>query len=269
MTNSAATKLVAFHGDARLRDLVVAGVRAHADADDFIRGTYRDWRFDGSDNSRFRGCAVGCTLDTIRRIEFPNTADPWIDGTHRIFYGDHTLYERYLGVPANLAVLEDHLFEHMPIPDYREWPVRFIEAIVPGTDLSQVADRFALDLVSNPEGWIARTLFGRQEDDTRFRFPVVAGLQAHIDPNMTTPTYDFWSSTDRLIRECVYEFDRRDDETGEYLGFALRALANVALSYSYQSRICVLESSDVPEREYARLAGVLVGLIASAPMATP
>ena len=38
-----------------------AGMRAHAEADDLIRGTYGD-----TDSGRFRGCAVGCNIEVVK-----------------------------------------------------------------------------------------------------------------------------------------------------------------------------------------------------------
>ena len=88
------------------KEMYLARVRAHRAADELVRGI--GWETDG----RTRGCAIGCTLNTY----------------------DHSLYPSLLGVPEQLAYLEDWLFEQM-IAGHQEWPERFLDAIEPGSDL--------------------------------------------------------------------------------------------------------------------------------------
>ena len=60
---------------------VLERLEDHRKMDRIVQGTY--WNSDG------RGCAVGCTLESVR--------DCLQDS--RIDHGAHGLYERYLGVP--------------------------------------------------------------------------------------------------------------------------------------------------------------------------
>jgi len=90
---------------------ILEQLRAHAKADAIIKGQY--WE-DG------RGCAVGCTIHS----------------------GDHAEYEPRFGIPRMLAWLEDRIFEGLPNDRAVAWPVRFIEAVQPGTDLSRVGWQF-------------------------------------------------------------------------------------------------------------------------------
>jgi hypothetical protein len=67
-----------------------------------------------------KGCAVGCAIHSM----------------------DHTMYERYFGIPVMLAHVEDRIFEGLSPAEAKEWPLRFIHAVPVGADLSQVGPRF-------------------------------------------------------------------------------------------------------------------------------
>lgn len=103
----------AFHGSDQLKDKYLARVMNHAKADQLVKGRY--WEFG-------KGCAVGCTVHSSNHID----------------------YETELGIPAELARIEDRLFERLPNDQAQQWPFRFLAAIRPGADLSKVGPRFAL-----------------------------------------------------------------------------------------------------------------------------
>ena len=103
----------AFHNDQAIKDKYLARVRAHRAADELIRGT--GW--DGH-----RGCAIGCTLERY----------------------EHARYPIELGVPEQIAYLEDHLFERLPLDAAMAWPERVLSAIRVGADLSRVWPEFAI-----------------------------------------------------------------------------------------------------------------------------
>ena len=118
------TELRAYHGDPAIKAKYLARVRAHREADRLIQGT--GW--EGG-----KGCAVGCTLEAY----------------------DHALYETELGIPVALAHLEDAVFEGLDASTAQYWPERFLSAIEPGADLSQVGDQFVLWLLSGADSPIA------------------------------------------------------------------------------------------------------------------
>lgn len=103
--------LIAYHGKQEVKDEYINRVRAHREADQLVKEFY----WDGS-----KGCAVGCTIHGK----------------------DHGKYETALGIPRQLAYLEDRLFEKMPDERSQRWPEEFLQAITPGADLTGVADRF-------------------------------------------------------------------------------------------------------------------------------
>jgi hypothetical protein len=117
--------LQAYHNDPKIKAKYLRRVRAHQKADQIVQG-YGYWK-DG------KGCAVGCTL-----------------------HGDHHAdYETELGIPAELAYLEDHFFECLPVEVARDWPARFLSAIKPGANLTRVYDLWsAWNLIDPVDGVI-------------------------------------------------------------------------------------------------------------------
>ncbi len=105
----------------------LAELARHREQDMIVQGTY--WQ-DG------RGCAVGCSLNSVRQLT-----------NCRLHRNDHAAYEEYLGVPTALAELEDEIFESLPVEQARLWPERFATAIPVGADLSGVVDAFLTRLL--------------------------------------------------------------------------------------------------------------------------
>jgi hypothetical protein len=101
----------AFHGKKAIKAKYLSRVRAHAAADKIVKGIY----WEGG-----RGCAVGCTIHG------------W----------DHRKYETELGIPRWLALLEDRIFEGMPLDQAKRWPERFLSAIAVGQDLKGIKKPF-------------------------------------------------------------------------------------------------------------------------------
>lgn len=101
------TKLIAFHGKQEIKDKYIARVKAHQEADEIEKGYY--WE-------NGKGCAVGCTIEG----------------------NEHNRYETELGIPTILAQLEDGIFENLPNEYAKTFPLKFLEAIPVGADLSNV-----------------------------------------------------------------------------------------------------------------------------------
>jgi hypothetical protein len=120
-----ARKLIAFHGDVKVKAKYEARIHAHKLADQIIHGTY--WE-DG------KGCAVGCTIHS----------------------DNHAEYETLLGIPRILARLEDGIFEALPNERALEWPGQFLKAIPVGADLSGVWPKFAQWLLTDPENGVIK-----------------------------------------------------------------------------------------------------------------
>lgn len=103
--------MIAYHNDSKIKSNILRVLRAHYDHDDFVKGIY--WQ-------NGKGCAVGCTIQSGRHIE----------------------YESRFGIPVALARLEDSIFEGLPNEQAKEWPLRFMNAIPVGADLSKVQWKF-------------------------------------------------------------------------------------------------------------------------------
>jgi hypothetical protein len=103
--------LVAYHAESSEKNAILEQLRAHAAADEIIKGQY----WEGG-----KGCAVGCTIHG----------------------SDHSKYETRFGIPQMLAKLEDCIFEGLPNERAKTWPIEFMSAIAPGADLSRVGWQF-------------------------------------------------------------------------------------------------------------------------------
>ncbi len=87
--------MLTFHGDPKLKEQRIDQVRAHRLADQLVHGIY--WEYG-------KGCAVGCTIHS----------------------NQHIAYETELGIPVELAYLEDSIFESLPNGKALMWPERFL-----------------------------------------------------------------------------------------------------------------------------------------------
>ncbi len=116
-------KLLAYHGDPKIKEHYLSRVRAHAAADEILHGRF----WEGG-----KGCAVGCTIHSA----------------------DHARYETELGIPRQIAHLEDQIFE-MLWPDIaRKWPERFLAAIPVGADLAPIIPEFLIWTLTDPKDGI-------------------------------------------------------------------------------------------------------------------
>ena len=102
---------IAFKDTTITKPAILRQLRAHAAADQIVKGRY--WQ-------NGKGCAVGCTIHSSKHAE----------------------YESRFGIPQMLARLEDCIFEGLPNDKAKAWPVRFMSAVQPGTDLSCVGWKF-------------------------------------------------------------------------------------------------------------------------------
>ncbi len=106
-------------------------MREHAAADHLIAG-----RYGSGEGDSFRGCAIGCGVETINRLTGERHA-----------YGDHTAVADALGIPLALAYLEDRISEGVAPKQRRAWPVRFAEAIPEGVDLAPAVPRILVRIL--------------------------------------------------------------------------------------------------------------------------
>ena len=126
--------MLAFKNDPKLKTAMLRQITWHRKQDKLVKGSYGDTATNGD----FRGCAIGCLIHSLARIQ-----------KRKLNTADHRIFETELGIPAEIAYLVDGLFEALPEDDAMDLPHRLIKAIRPGADLSMVIPQFLLWMLSD------------------------------------------------------------------------------------------------------------------------
>ena len=134
--------MLAYHGKPELKKRLLAEIAKHRRADAIVQGSY------GHQNGQWKGCAIACSLRSLDKVKRKRSVES--------YEGEHHRYPTELGVPVELAHLEDRLFEGLPPELARKWPERFASAIRPGADLSMVWPRFAHWMLVDAEAGVIR-----------------------------------------------------------------------------------------------------------------
>jgi hypothetical protein len=117
--------MLSYHNDENLKNLVVAEMIKHQEQDQFIKGAYEKL------NGKFKGCAVGCTIDSVNVI---------LGKSYKT--SEHKVFEEALGVPEWLARLQDSLFEGLLVGENSQFAVDFLGAIPVGINLEPIKWKF-------------------------------------------------------------------------------------------------------------------------------
>ena len=158
--------LYAFHNKQSLKEKYVKRVEAHYKADEIVQGIY--WE-------NGKGCAVGCTM------EMDNDS-----------VNIHRQMEKVLGIPEWLALLEDGIFEGLPNEEAKKFPLRFLQAIKPGADLSKVEYQFKIWLLVDKHNGVIQWA----NDETKKIIKDIVKLQKRaLKGDM--PSESDWSSVAR------------------------------------------------------------------------
>jgi hypothetical protein len=183
--------LLAYHGDPQIKEKYLARVRAHAAADEIVKGQY--WQ--GG-----KGCAVGCTIHG----------------------SDHGDYEIELGIPREIAFLEDAIFEGLPTGKAKAWPERFLSAIRPGQDLSLVWPRFALRMLTDEKHGMA-TIAKDQPEALKIIQSATELFERHVAGN--PPSVDEWNAAWRAAMAAMDVWVARAASTASDARAAMAAWA--------------------------------------------
>jgi hypothetical protein len=138
-------QLVAFHGDPAVKAFHLDRLRSHVHKDEIVQGV-PEWK-DG------KGGVIGCTVHGH----------------------DRRRYELDLGIPAEVASLEEIIFERLPEEEAKRFCLEFLEAVPVGIiRFARTADtRAAIEMVA---GLYARMLRGEPVSLEQFRNAVqIAG----------------------------------------------------------------------------------------------
>ena len=210
--------LLAYNGNPATKRKYLGRVRRHRELDQLVQG-YGYWE-DG------RGCAVGCTIHS----------------------GNHSAYETELGIPRQLAYLEDRLFENLPVELARQWPERFLSAIKPGADLSLVLPKFMVWMLSDQVDGVIR--FAKREA-TRAAIQGVSALFVRWAAG-DKPATSEWESA-RKIAYAAYAAYTAADYTAAYT--AAYAAYDAAAAYA---------AAAARSKHYQKMADKLIELLKAA-----
>lgn len=126
-------KMLAFHGDAKIKTMMIKELKWHQAQDAIVQGTYGQ-----GEGNNFKGCAVACSINSLNRKLGKDYST-----------SDHKKYEVEIGIPETLAYLEDSIFEKLSVEKSKEFPLEFIKAIPVGSDLSLVAPKFIVFVLTD------------------------------------------------------------------------------------------------------------------------
>lgn len=140
MTTTDQTAALSYRGDPDLKAALVAEMADHARLDQLVQGDYL--RQDG------KGCAVGCTISGRLLAEL-GTVEA-LEEHVRESGGWHETWAQATGLPAWLGGLDDMVFEGLTVEQSKAWPVRLLDAVPVGVDLSPVRDLIIRDVVMDP-----------------------------------------------------------------------------------------------------------------------
>jgi hypothetical protein len=121
-------RLQAYNNDAVFREQVLAEIKRHEDMDAFVDKTYGRY-----DSDTFRGCAIGCTINSLNLVTGKNMS-----------YNSHADVAELLCVPIELCRLVDGVFESMPSDERRFFTRRVWSAIRTGADTTDVTRKFLI-----------------------------------------------------------------------------------------------------------------------------
>lgn len=213
--------MIAFHGKQEIKDFYMARLQAHAATDEVIHGKY--W-------VGGKGCAVGCTIHS----------------------GKHKHYESELAIPEQIAYLEDAIFEALPNSDAKTFPVRFLEAIPVGADLSMVIPKFLhWLLVDETYG----AIIGVTDEGVKNSVVGVASLYRRLI-NGNTPFDREWEAAGKAAWAAwdagAARAARAAGEAAWPPGEAARAAGEAFSKASAEKLLQLLADSPVPEGSSAR-----------------
>lgn len=111
------------------KDQLLASLGHHQEMDNFRPGHF----WEGKTGT---GCGVGCTIHDFAPGQ----------------ESEHDQYEILFGIPAELAVLEDHIFEMMHSAVHRpRWPIEFVLSVTEGANLDRAVGRWLQLLLDSGE----------------------------------------------------------------------------------------------------------------------
>jgi hypothetical protein len=192
--------MLAYHNDPKIKQDILAQLQLHYDADEIIKGVY--WE-------NGKGCAVGCTLHGQ----------------------NHKEYENRFGIPRILAKLKDTIFEGLPNAIAKKWPIRFMNAIQEGTDLSKVWNKFALFLLNDPKYGVIN--YASTEESKVVIQNVINLYKKSLTEQVSTEEWKTVSVAASYASYAAYDAAYAASSYAYYASYAAAYAAYAASSYAY------------------------------------
>ena len=216
--------MLAFHNDPKIKAKYLKRVKAHAKADKIVKGQY----WEGG-----KGCAVGCTIHG----------------------STHKKYEDELGIPESIARLEDTIFEGLPNELAMTFPVRFLEAIPVGADLSHVATMMQIFSLRDCRE-------NALEDGKAVIDLVIEALEGEIHGEKTPK--ERWAELESAAKSAAESAAWSAKSAAKSAAWSARSAAeSAAWSAAWSARSAAKSAAE--SAAYIRLADELIRLLSEAP----
>jgi hypothetical protein len=183
-------------------------MKKHQAQDQFIKGTYGNG---GDGLPEFKGCAVGCTIDSVNVI-LGKSYDT----------SSHDVLEEAIGIPEWLSILQDSFFENLPVGENSQFAVDFLDAIPVGVNLEPVKWKFCAFLMR--EG-IERVL-GLKDISEELREQVLSAMRGVLALNESAITTGEWDL--KAAKEARSAAWAAGDAAGDAAWAAARAAGDAA-----------------------------------------
>ncbi len=236
-------KVSGYHGDEKFRKKFLKEIALHQKQDRLVHGDYGFM----SQGPSFRGCAVGCSIRSLNRVKL-----------HDYSTDDHGALANGLGIPVELAHLEDIIFENVSRARAKRWPVEFSTAIKCGADLSLVWPQLVLWMLVDEKSGLLQYARTDKDKDTVQR---VARLWRRVlaGNRVTTGT---WGVANRV---ALSEAGARTyDDAVAVRGAAAASESGCYLVDYYAGH----RSGSVESRNFGKVADKLLALMEAAPCIT-
>jgi hypothetical protein len=142
----------AFFDKKKRKKKIVKRAKVHKNMGRIKQGTYGDFEVVAAGTAEFRGCAVGCLTQPISKSTIVDGfTDEWelnrfmkqighkgaIAQTERKMGGNpYSKLEEKFNFSEELSRVIDAVFEQLSPQEAKEWPLRIVEAIPVGADIS-------------------------------------------------------------------------------------------------------------------------------------
>lgn len=172
------TKLLAYHGDQKIKDKYKNRLDQHIKMDELVKGFYF---------KKGKGCFVGCTLHGENHLDF----------------------EEELGIPEEIAHISDFIFESLSDEDSTQFSKDWHDQIKVGADLTMVWPKLAHAILTDEEHGV---LIHVQEDEFKQQKEAIENVVELYKEWISTgvnPNRGKWDGVKNTAREASNLFSRR------------------------------------------------------------